>query len=79
MVATWKCGLLRPGPRVRQGRIRSEVGVLDWKVRSWKPGKLLSGRPSSTSAHSAGREIKGGVALLAAQLLFKRIPLVQAS
>lgn len=42
------------------GRTRSVVILLGLEVRWWMPVIVFSGRPSSTSAHSAGVECEGG-------------------
>lgn len=67
-VVTWMWDVLRAGSGEGWGRSRTVVALLGLQVRWWKPVVVFSGRPTSTSAHSAGVEREGGPEQLASVL-----------
>lgn len=59
-VVSWIWVLLWAGSRVDWGWARSVVILFGVEVRWWVPVEVFFGRPSSTSAHSAGVGREGG-------------------
>lgn len=60
VVVTWTGARLWASSREEWGWARSVVVVLGLEVGWWMSVVVFSGRPSSTSAHSAGVEREGG-------------------